>query len=345
VDWFGRYKILCELWRGSVGVVYIERFQTEFGLDRVDLLKHFTACTAAEDIAAFIAEMRPVEKLNHMNLVQVLNVDVHEGAPFLVQEIVWGGSFARLLRGLHARGKTLEPRLAAWIVHEAAHGLDVAHRLFGVLHGDISPSSLMISLEGEVKVGDFGVAKYRRSGRPPRSSAVRTKFAYLSPEQTWASPLDQRSDVFSLGIVLHEALTGRPLFAARSAAEMIRRVREEPAPDPRSIRPEVPAEMAAIAQRCLEKDRRARYATAREVAAELACAMLAQRAGSAAAQEIAEALSLSLDVRRAPQRKLALRQRMAEIFYEHRTGVAHLAKEIFGEELAALEERVRVVYT
>src|SRR5262249_37049347 len=157
-----------------------------------------------------------------------------------------GVSLAALLERLEERGAPLAPSLAGWLAVQAANGLHAAHELtepggapLGIVHRDVSPQNILISFEGQGKIVDLGVAKARGPERSTESGVIKGKFAYMSPEQTRAEPLDRRSDIFSLGVVLHEALTGRRLFAGRSPADAIRRILEEEPPDPRSIQPDV----------------------------------------------------------------------------------------------------------
>jgi serine/threonine-protein kinase len=133
----------------------------------------------------------------------------------------------------------------------------------------VSPENVLLSFDGRVCVADFGVAKFTDQDRRTRSGVVKGKFAYMSPEQTEAQELDRRSDVFSLGIVLHECLTGQPLFEGRSVPDTVRRIWSVVPADPTEQRADVPAAIVPIVMRCLEKDREQRYATAGELAQQL----------------------------------------------------------------------------
>jgi eukaryotic-like serine/threonine-protein kinase len=270
----GRYQVLFELARGGIGTVYAARLTGAHGFDRLVAIKRLSGGGASEeDVAAFLAEARLTARIRHANVVQTLELVEEDGAPFIVMQLVEGVSLARLLRRLADQGDALDPHLAAWIVAQAANGLHAAHELrgsddqpLGLVHRDVSPENVMLSYDGRVYVADFGVAKLTESVRSTRSGVVKGKFAYMSPEQTRAGALDRRSDVFSLGVVLHEALAGQRLFAGSSPADTIRRVGEDQAPDPRDQRPDLPPELVPIALRCLEKRREDRHATAGELA-------------------------------------------------------------------------------
>jgi serine/threonine-protein kinase len=188
-------------------------------------------------------------------------------------QLVQGISLARLLRRLAEHDAALEPELAAWICAQASLGLHAAHELedaagrpVGLVHRDVSPENVLLSWEGRVYVADFGVAKLADQDRATKSGVVKGKFAYMSPEQTRAGALDRRSDVFSLGVLLHESLTGRRLFAGDSPADTIRRIVEVEPVDPATLRPDVPAAISEVALRCLSKKPGDRPASAAEVA-------------------------------------------------------------------------------
>jgi serine/threonine-protein kinase len=274
----GRYQLLFELARGGMGVVHVARLRGAHGFDRMVAIKQLTVEHAGEEaVAAFLAEARVSAKINHPNVVPTLELGEHDGAPFLVMELVEGVSLARLVERLAELGELMPPHLTAWIGSQVAGALHAAHELcdddgesYGLVHRDVSHENVLLSYAGRVYVADFGVAKFAGpERRQTRSGVVKGKFAYMSPEQTEAGALDRRSDVFSLGIVLHECLTGQPLFEGRSAAETIRRIWSVDPPDPRNIQPDVSERMATIVSRCLEKAVDQRYATAGEVAHDL----------------------------------------------------------------------------
>jgi eukaryotic-like serine/threonine-protein kinase len=270
----GRYQVLFELARGGIGTVYAGRLLGAHGFDRVVAIKRLTTATGGEDeVAAFLAEARLTARIRHANVVQTLELGEDNGNPFIVMELVEGVSLARLLRRLAETEQQLEPRVAAWVVAQAAAGLHAAHELrggddrpLGLVHRDVSPENILLSYDGRVYVADFGVAKLAHSHRATESGVVKGKFAYMSPEQTRAGDLDRRSDVFSAGVVLHEALTGERLFASASPADTIRRIGEDKPTDPSTLRPEVPPAIADVALRALAKDREVRFATAAEMA-------------------------------------------------------------------------------
>jgi serine/threonine-protein kinase len=295
----GRYQVLFELARGGIGTVFAARLTGVHGFDRLVAIKRLSAGgTGEEDVAAFLDEARLTARIRHPNVVQTLELVEDGGAPFIVMQLVEGVSFARLLRRLSDQGDALDAHLAAWIVAQAAAGLHAAHELrgpddqsVGLVHRDVSPENVLLSYEGRVYVADFGVAKLNESVRSTKSGVVKGKFAYMSPEQTRAGVLDRRSDVFSLGVVLHEALSGQRLFAGSSPADTIRRISEEAPPDPRDLRADVPPDIVPIVMRCLEKRRDDRYDTAADVGEALR-RFLRERRAPVDESDLAELLSV-----------------------------------------------------
>jgi eukaryotic-like serine/threonine-protein kinase len=269
----GRYQLLFELARGGMGAVYVGRLRGAHGVDRLVAIKRLkTDGATEEDVTAFLAEARITAQMQHPNVVKTIELGEHAGLPFLVMDLIEGVSLSRLVRRLGRNGIPVDPRIAIWIAAQAATGLHAAHELrnvegepYGLVHRDVSPENVLLSYDGRVYVADFGVAKLT-GDRQTQSGVVKGKFAYMSPEQTEAMSLDRRSDVFALGIVLHECLTGDRLFQGNSAADTIRRIWSVEPSDPSRGRDDVPPEVGSIVLRCLEKDRERRYDSAGEVA-------------------------------------------------------------------------------
>lgn len=274
----GRYQLLFELARGGMGTVYVGRLIGAHGFDRLVAIKQLLGDGAGEgEINAFLSEARVSSRLDHPNVVKTLELGEYAGAPFLVMELIEGVSLARLLQTLRDRDEVLDPHLATWIGVRIASGLHAAHELenaagepYNLVHRDVSPENVLLSYDGRVCVADFGVAKFSGAGRrTTEGGVVKGKFAYMSPEQTEALELDRRSDVFSLGIVLYECLTGVRVFDGRSVVDTVRRINSVAAPDPSQSDPEIPGELAALVLRCLAKKADDRVASSGQVANEL----------------------------------------------------------------------------
>jgi serine/threonine protein kinase len=265
----GRYQLLFELARGGMGTVHVGRLRGAHGFDRLVAIKLLRSDPGGSgDLESFLAEARVTARISHPNIVQTLELGEYDGRPFIVMELIQGVSLARLSQRILRAGERLEPRLLMWILSRVATGLHAAHEA-ALIHRDVSPENVLISFEGRVYVADFGVAKFTEADKQTQSGVVKGKFAYMSPEQTEGRELDRRSDLFALGIVMHESLTGERLFAGNSMADTIRRIWSIVPVDPAKGRRDVPAALGKLVLRCLEKDRDGRPATAGDVALEL----------------------------------------------------------------------------
>ncbi len=262
----GRYTIVGWLGSGGMGDVYRahdSRLQRDVALKL--LPERFSS--NPERLGRFEQEARAAGQLNHSNLLTVFDVSSHEGAPFIVSELLEGES----LRTVLDRGP-LAPARAVAYARQIAEGLAAAHQR-GIVHRDIKPENLMVTGDGRIKVLDFGVAKLARGGaeEPTLPSAITDTtpgtivgtLAYMSPEQVCGDAVDARSDIFSIGAVFHEMLSGRPPFTrATTAATAAAILKDDPLPPLPST---IPAPLTAIVARCLAKSRDARFQSARDL--------------------------------------------------------------------------------
>lgn len=267
----GRYEVLFELARGGMGTVYVGRLVGAHGFDRLVAIKVLSEQRGEADLAAFLAEARVTARITHPQVVQTLELGEQDGMPFIVMELVRGVSLSMLLRELAARGERLPADLAAWIAAKAAAGLHAAHELddddgraLGLVHRDVSPHNILLSFDGRVAVADFGIAKLVDND-PTRTGVVKGKFGYMSPEQALCEPVDRRSDVFSLGVVLHEALTGERLFAKKSPLLAVKSIVEKQAEPPHQMAEDVPEEISDVVMIALAKSREDRFSTAKSM--------------------------------------------------------------------------------
>jgi len=218
-------------------------------------------------VKMFLDEARLLSRLQHPNIVQVFDLGEADGTYFIAMEYVEGPHLGRLARHVLREGTGLPLLLSAFIVNRAADGLHHAHeavdvetgRPLSLVHRDISPHNILISRHGDVKVADFGVAKAEGQASETKSGVVKGKIAYMSPEQVYGEPLDRRSDVFALGIVLFELVTSRRLFKHKSELVAMQRITNEDAPSATLFNADVDAELARIVARALKRDREERY--------------------------------------------------------------------------------------
>ncbi|MBA3451974.1 MAG: serine/threonine protein kinase, partial [Deltaproteobacteria bacterium] len=265
---------MAEVFRGTV--TGAEGFARPVAVKRV--LPGFS--TVPQFAAMFVQEAQIASLLSHPNIVSVLDFDRDpDGRLFLVMEYIEGLDLASLI------GTGLLPHaLTIFVVSEALRGLGHAHDLptgdniRGVVHRDVSPHNVLLSWEGAVKVSDFGIAKAREASAATASTMIKGKPGYMSPEQANGEELDGRSDLFAVGVMLWEILTGGRLFDG-TTKETIAQVLFKPIPRPSSVRPGVPQDLDVIAMRLLARERPARYANAEAVIDELARCVDAPRNG------------------------------------------------------------------
>ena len=265
------YRINTALGAGGMGEVYRA---TDTRLGRDVALKVLPPEMAGDPdrLARFQREARAVAALNHPNVVTVYSVEEWDGVHFITMELIEGQPLDRLIsaNGLPA-DRIIE------IAGAIAEALAAAHEK-GIVHRDLKPANVMVTDEGRTKVLDFGLAKdvgAETANDDTLTSAGRTQAgmvmgtpAYMSPEQVSGRPLDHRSDIFALGVVLHEMATGRRPFGGSSSAELISSILRDTPPSVTDLRSELPADLARVIRRCLDKDPRYRMQTARDVSNE-----------------------------------------------------------------------------
>ena len=272
------YKILEKLGEGGMGILYSA---LDTRLERTVAIKLLRPeAMSPERKQRFIREAKAASALNHPHIITIHDIGEapFEGVDrdFIVMEYVDGSSLDRILED-----GPLPPGRVLHLVVQVADGLSAAHEA-GIVHRDLKPANIMVTRKGEVKIVDFGLAKLTEprtdvsESAPTRSAGLRTEegtvlgtAAYMSPEQAEGRPVDVRSDVFSLGSVLYEMLTGRRPFSGDSNISTRMAILGHTPPALRSIRPDLPVELERIVERCLEKNREARYPSGEELCREL----------------------------------------------------------------------------
>jgi len=268
----GRYRILGELGRGAMGVVYEAE---DPSLDRVVALKTISLVDAEgrkEYEKRFLLEAKAAGKLTHPNIVTIYDYGEAEDIAYMAMELLQGQDLRTRIR----QG-TIPPMEAVEIALQVADGLGFAHE-FGVVHRDVKPGNIMLLERGAVKIMDFGIARMRFSEHKTSTGMVLGTPRYMSPEQIGGQPVDQRSDIFSLGTVLYEMLTQTSLFAGQDVNQIAHNVAtSEPAP-PSRAHPELPQMLDFIVARALKKDVSVRYQDAYEMSADLRDVLAEMRA-------------------------------------------------------------------
>ncbi len=263
---FGKYDLLGEIGRGGMGVVYKAR-QRE--LNRVVALKMILASewASSDEIARFQAEARAAARLRHRNIVGIFDVGQEHGRHFFAMDFVEGQNLAEVISY-----RPLAPeRAARWMI-SIAKAVDHLHSQ-GLIHRDLKPSNILIDAEGEPMVTDFGLAKvFDTDGGGTRTGAILGTPSYMSPEQASGrnSLVTARSDIYSLGAMLYEMLSGRPPFREDNPLDTLVQVLEGEPTLLRNLVATIPRELELICFKCLEKDPKRRYATAAELADDLA---------------------------------------------------------------------------
>jgi serine/threonine protein kinase len=269
-----RYQILAKLAAGGMAEIFLARGASVGGVERYCVLKRILRERAsdAQFVQMFVDEARLAAQLQHPNIASVYDVGMLGESYFFTMEYVHGETVGSLIQRALERRRPLPLACVLTIIAGAAAGLHHAHernandgRPLGIVHRDVSPSNLMVSYEGNVKVVDFGVAKAADRAVETKSGTVKGKISYLSPEQCRDERVDRRSDLFSLGIVMWEMLTGARLYRRSSDFENMTAIVKEAPPPPSSRRPEVPRAVDEIVLRLLAKSVTARFQAAGEV--------------------------------------------------------------------------------
>jgi serine/threonine protein kinase/predicted ATPase len=283
---FGRYRLLERLGQGGMAEVFKAKSFGVEGFEKVLVIKRILPDLARsqEFVDMFVHEAKLAVRLSHANIVQVFDLGVaaradllgskQPDAYYMAMEFVNGFDLATVLSRCRRQQVALPLDMCVFTAAEIAKGLDHAHRRrddqmrpLGIVHRDVSPQNVLLSLEGEVKVTDFGIAKARgalesKVNEDTQSRQLQGKFGYMSPEQARGEPVDARSDLFSLGVVLYECVAGVNPFSAPTTFETLRRVQACEYPPVELLRSDAPVELVAILKQAMAKDPEGRFADA-----------------------------------------------------------------------------------
>ncbi|MEM8933810.1 MAG: serine/threonine-protein kinase, partial [Acidobacteriota bacterium] len=275
---FGDYRLLDRVAVGGMAEVWrarrrgVEGFQKTVAIKRI--LYHLTGND--DFVTMFIDEAKLAAQLHHAHIVQIYDLGKVEDDFFIAMEYVDGKDLRTILNQANSVGRRLPVRLALEIVIAVARALDYAHRKkddndrdLGLVHRDVSPQNVLIGYESEIKLCDFGIVKAVVKASTTQMGALKGKLQYMSPEQAWGRDVDSRSDIFSLGSVLFEVLTGERLFTGDSEIGVLDAVRDGKVRSPREIVPDLPAAVEDIALRALTNEPDQRYQTADDMVRDL----------------------------------------------------------------------------
>jgi serine/threonine protein kinase len=275
---FGKYTLFERIGRGGMADVFKARIQGPAGFERTFVVKRILPHLSDDPsfTKMFIDEAKIAAKLTHPNIVQVFELGNVEDEYFMSMEYVRGHDLAETMRTLWARVGPPRPELVAYVGREMCRALAYAHeftsedgQVLGMIHRDVSPSNVMLSFDGAVKLLDFGIAKALGSDsndEATKSGTLKGKFAYMAPEQTVSNEIDRRIDIFATGIVLHEILAGRRLFKGENDMQTIERVRRCEVLPPSLHNPLCPPQLDQIVLQALARNRDERFQSASEMA-------------------------------------------------------------------------------
>jgi eukaryotic-like serine/threonine-protein kinase len=291
-----KYRLGKVLGRGGMAIVYEAMLHEGGTVGQRCVVKRILPEVARDSsfVKMFLAEARLSVLLRHPNIVRVFEFGAMQGQPFLAMEHIDGCDLVQIARRCATLKRLIPVEIACRIVAEVAGALEYAHNLHDgegrpleIVHRDVSPSNIMMTATGDVKLLDFGIAKAASHMRDDmtRTGTLKGKISYMSPEQAEGDPVDRRSDIFSLGIVLHELLTMRRVFRGEDDLQTLRRIRDANPPPPSAMRPDISGELDAIVLRMLARKREERFQSCAEVAQALA-PIVRERGGTADRQRV-----------------------------------------------------------
>lgn len=268
----GKYVVRRKLAEGGMAEIFLCKATGAEGFEKEVVIKRVRPALAHDEqfVEMFISEAQLASRLNHPNVVQIYDFAKHEDTYYLAMEYIRGASLYDVRKRAREMMAAMPVALAAQLCMEVARGLHHAHKLtdrtgraLKLVHRDVTPHNILLSFDGAVKLTDFGIAK--AGNKLSQAGSLKGKFAYMSPEQSRGDDIDARSDIFALGIVLWELLTGGRLFEADSDVALLRVVQTRAIVPPRRLNPDVPEALDRIVIKALDRDVANRFQTAQEL--------------------------------------------------------------------------------
>ena len=274
----GRYELLHRLGHGGMASVYLGRAIGTAGFERLVAVKviHPHLASESEFVDMFLDEARIAAKIHHPNVCETLDLGEDDGLFFMVMEYVEGETLASLVRQLRKTQERLSVGSALQIAADACRGLSAAHALedndgtsLGLVHRDVSPHNLLVTMDGRVKVVDFGIMKAAGKRSSTLTGQLRGKLTYMSPEQARGEPVDRRSDIYAVGVILWELLAGDRFYRGQTDSELLAQVSLGRKRDLGEFRDDLPASVTNVLERSLAESRGDRYDTAEDMLKDL----------------------------------------------------------------------------
>jgi serine/threonine protein kinase/CRP-like cAMP-binding protein len=284
-DLFGRYQLLEPIAVGGMAELFLAQSASLGGVNRTCVIKRILPQYSRDltFVSMFIDEARITIGLEHANIVKLYDFGQVDGTYFMAMEYVDGTDLSALMRAHLLIGRPLPPALAAFVARDILRGLAHAHALkdhtgrpLGIVHRDVSPQNVLLSTNGDVKITDFGIAAARHKLTLTSPGTVLGKAAYMSPEQATGKPVDFRTDIWAVGVILHEMLSGERLFADDSPLQTVQRVAHDAIEPPSSKARGVPPALDWIVMRALDRSVKARYPSAGAMADEISAFLAAE---------------------------------------------------------------------
>lgn len=270
---FGKYMLLNKIQSGATAAVYRAKIRGEAGFERLVAVKRILPQMSGdpEFVRTFVEEAKTCARLNHENICPIYELGKVGESLYMAMEWLPGKDLGAITRRLSRQGEVMPPLIAAWIASRLCEALDYAHTLklangqIGIIHRDLSPTNIVCSYEGQVKLIDFGLAKAAGRAQQTNVDALKQKLGYMSPELVLGRAPDARSDVFGVGVCLYEMITSRRLFAGKDDMATLRMVSNASVPPPSALVEDAPEELELITMRALERLPEDRWQTAHDM--------------------------------------------------------------------------------